>query len=331
MSVHYQHYKLVRRDRTHYGGDGSVEFLLFNLQEDPQEKENVISEYPEIAATLKRDLLEWYQNILDGGRAFSQPVYEVGNWQDRVSAINLDGALSMTGGVKKSDRSEFRFSGWETPGAAMTFKIDVLETGDYLVELGYDCDSNELGAEFVVFTEHDTAKIVVQNARNAISDTLHLPGGEQQLTIELAKFGAGKKTVEILNNLQVHRLATDTDKVLKNVGIVLSATGIEEQKFRFDYASSEFLLHGGRQDEPVIVPAGEEFTLKIFADNPELIQQVELYQDFDKIATLNQKPFQYNLSAPEDGYFTINAEITDIHGVKYVARVFINNEEKFQS
>jgi len=181
MSVHHKDHKLVRIDRSLSGEEGRIQHLLFNLADDPMEEKNLFESQPDLTFELDKSVVAWYDNIVKGGRAFPQAIYEVGNWQDRESAINLDAVKEIKGQVKKSERSEFRFDGWTDPGSSMMFEIDVVEDGQYAVELLYECNENPLGSQFRIYTQHGNGTLEITNRHSSISETFELPAGRQKL------------------------------------------------------------------------------------------------------------------------------------------------------
>lgn len=56
-----QNFKLVIHDQK----DGSFLKELFNLELDPGEKNNLISDYPQLAHELESTLKEWQQSVLE--------------------------------------------------------------------------------------------------------------------------------------------------------------------------------------------------------------------------------------------------------------------------
>ena len=329
ISVHYQDYKLIRNDRTLYSNTptNNINYRLFNLEEDPKEENNLIDKETEIANVLKKDIDDWYERIINTGRAFGQAIFEVGNWEERISGINPDAYYEKKGDVQY--QAIFRFGGWTKPGSSMTFDTDVVEEGDYLVHLHYQCEEENLGADFKVYSPYDTAFIEIMNENISVSDTLHLPAGRQKLTVELMNTGKGNKALSVLNYILVERLITPEDNaVLKNIGFELITNNIQSKKFYRDYASTEFLTRGGRQDDAFMLPALQNYTIKTLVDNPGQIDRMEVYKDFEKIESIENAPFNFNLSAPEKGSYTLNVSYISKSGVTNTVRAFIKADDK---
>jgi len=60
---YYMGSTILQDDWKFYQGHGLIEDALFNLKEDPLEKENVLKENPELATTLNRKLNRWLNDI----------------------------------------------------------------------------------------------------------------------------------------------------------------------------------------------------------------------------------------------------------------------------
>ena len=323
ISVHHKNYKLVRTDRSVYGSD-QVRFHLFDLASDPKETNNIYDQRPEIAGKLSSEIDQWYEQILNTGRAFGQAVFEVGNWEERATPINFDAVLAMKGSVKRSERSEFVFDNWVKPGSAMTFEIDVVEPGTYQVELLYNCDPSDFGSVFNVYTENDTAEVKIDHQSNSISGPLKLPAGRQLLTLELKKLGGGKEAAGGMRTLLVHRIPGPEDSaVLQNLGFTLESENISKKYFRQNDVAG-FRTRGSRQDELTEISQGNSIRIIPFADNTDQIETIEIFDDFQLLATSNNDPWTFSIDQMSKGKHTLNVEFTSKNGVKNSVRAYLH-------
>jgi hypothetical protein len=317
IALHYQDYKLIRVNNALYGGPDSVYYLLYDLAADPVEKNDILNETPEIEAQLIPEIESWYKDVLDGGRAFHQAVYEIGNREETITPINLDAVLELKGSVKRSENSTFRYDNWITTGSAMLFEIDVKEEGNYQVELGYSCDPSRLGSVFKAYTRYDTAIIRIDHPSSALSDTLLFPPGRQVLHVELVSLGQGDTGVDVMNHILVHRIpGKEETNILSNTGMKVFTGDDNQRTFHFSSATADFMF-GNRQENPLEVLLGEEVTILPFADNEDQIQQVELFLGFDRIETITKPPFSFSLTPENPGRFTINVEFTSVTGITH--------------
>ena len=322
MSVHYKDYKLIRSDRTLFGEEGVIKHALFNLLEDSKEENNLFNSLPEVASELDQSVVEWYDNIVKGGRAFPQAVYEVGNWEDRQSAINLDGVKEVKGSSMIDNPLSPRTKGWNEPGNSMMFEIDVVQEGKYIVELLYNCTENPLGSEFNVYTQHASGIVKIEDPRSAISEAVNLPAGRQQLTVEVKNI-TGQSAVDVMNMIIVNRIPGSGDMgVLQNPGFKSEAGNETIGEFGIYCGATDFMTHGGL-DETLQVKHGSTIRVVPFADNSSQIAEVEFFKDFETVGRKNNPPYEFEFTLDEKDNFTLNVEFTSKEGVKNAARVYL--------
>ena len=316
IAVYYKNYKLVRSNDALYGGVDSVYYELYDLDKDPMESENIVERDVNMSAQLIIEIENWYDQVLKNGRAFGQPVYEVGNWEEPNSPINVDGLRDVWGSLSEEKQVGFRIDNWTSINSGVNFEIDVKEQGVYKVELGYSCQEEDLGSEFRVYTEYDTASLIIGDIVSAVSEPLSLPKGRQLLYIELIELGKGSRGFDMLRKLVVHRIPEDSDaEVVRNPQMILSADVGQEEMYEQSSATADF-LYGINNLRTLEVKAGSVISVQINADNKEQIESVTLYRGFEKTETLMQSPFIFNLSADRTGKETLNVEILAKSGIK---------------
>ncbi len=324
IAVHYKNYKLVRSNNALYGGTDSVYYELYDLDKDPMESENIVEEDVDMAAQLIIEIENWYDSVLINGRAFGQPIYEVGNWEEPNSPINVDGLRDVWGSLVEARQVGFRVENWTSKNSGINYEIDVKEKGVYQVELGYSCQEQDLGSEFWIYTEYDTVSLFINDLESALSETLVLPAGRQVLHIELKDLGEGSKGFEVLRKIVVHRIPEDTDiKVLKNITLVLASEDGREEIFEHSAATTDF-LYGLNNRRALEVNTGSAVTVQLNADNIEQIETITLYQGFDKTETRAEAPFLFNIKADQPGKQTLNVEVLTKSGVETAVHGEIN-------
>ncbi len=326
ISVHHRNFKLIRTDRFHYGKD-TVEYELYDLDSDPFEKEDVAAKYPELLSKLKLSIDNWFTGIIAGGRSYRQAVYETGNWEERGTPVNLDAYVELGGTVRKNGQSDTRFNGWTTPGSLMVFNIDIVETGDYRVELFYDFKPDNPPAEYLIFTEYDTARLLIAQEYSSMSEMLRLPRGPQQLTIQLAEPGGKAEANGTLNRMIVHRIpGKDEPGVLRNLSFTLEADGKKSEHFTSGNDVADFMFKGGTRDELFRIPKTGKIKILPSADNPEDIAAIEVFKDFQKVAETRHFPFEAELPANRSDKFTLNVEFISKKGVRNSVRAYLTIE-----
>jgi len=321
IALHYKNYKMIRGNNALYGGADSVYYELYDLDKDPMESDNIVEKDVNISAQLIIELENWYNSVLKNGRAFGQAIYEVGNWEEPNSPINLDGARDVWGSLAEGNQVGFRISNWTSNNSGINFEIDVKEKGVYQVELGYSCQESDLGSEFKVYTEYDTASIFIHDVESSVSESLILPVGRQVLNIELIKLGQGLKGFDILRKLLVHRIPEEKDSgVLKNASMILKSADGTEIVFKHSSATADF-LHGETGRQVLEVKADTEVSIRTMADNEDQIETITLYLGFEEIEMKTEAPFAFSMLAVQPGRQTINLEllsetgiVTSVHG-----------------
>jgi len=320
-SVQYKDFKYIKKDNVLYGRD-TIEHFLFNLAEDRQETNNLAVSNPEMKNYLENASDEWYKDILATSRAFTHPVYSVGHWQERGSPINLDGASKISGTLKRNPGSGFYFTNWNKTGNALSFNIDVAQTGKYKIELLQQNSPENEGGALAVFTEYDTIRSVLSTGNSTFfDDTLFLPEGEQTLTVQLVETGQSGKALDWLNLLVVHRIPGEMDDVLRNAGISLQSPANAENQIVSPMQNATLYFMREYNDIVYSLKAGENFNVTPFADNPELIAQVDYFIDFEKVETIKSSPYNFKHHFEQPGSYTLNVEFTDKNGVKNSSRV----------
>lgn len=320
IALHYKNYKLIRGNNALYGGADSVYYELYDLEQDPMESTNIVREKAEMSAQLISEIENWYAGVLNNGRAFHQPVYEIGNWEEPNSPINIDGFRDLWGSLLETSQVGFRLTNWTIPYSGVNFDVDVKERGVYRVELGYACGENDLGAEFRIFTEYDTATLVIEAAGSAFSEELNLPAGPQTLNVELIKMGNGSVAMESLSRLTIQRLPEAGDKgVLRGSGMIIKNEGVEKKVWHSS-ATADF-LYGAKDDKPLEALPGTPISLMPFADNLDQVESVTLFLGFDKIETRIGPPYEFSIETDIPGRHTLNLEfrtksgtVTSVHG-----------------
>jgi arylsulfatase A-like enzyme len=325
ISAHYRQYKFIRHDRYHYGAD-SLRYELYDLEAGPGETENIYGRDTAVATRLRRAAESWFDDVLAGGRAYGQAVYEVGNWAETATPINPDAHLELIGDLTTRPQAEFRFSGWTSPGSGMTFRIDALEAGEYRVQLYYSGPEAPSAATLSVYTEYDTTLLVVDHPASALSGVLRLPAGLQTLGIGVLDPGAGGEAFATLDLVAVHRVPGPGDRVLRGHGFELFADGRSVGRFAADGAALEFMRRGGQQDQPVPVPAGARLRIEPYADNPEELAGIRVFVDFEQCAGVDEMPYAVEIEAPAGEKYTLNVEFISGSGARNAARAHLQTE-----
>ena len=134
VSVRTQRYRLDNK-----GG-------LFDMVEDPGQRREISKREPRIAAKLRAAVKAWQEKVL-GEMAKEPRPFTVGHPDYRYTQLPARDATAE-GGIKRSGKAPncSYFTNWTSLEGRITWDVDVLETGDYEVEMHYACPEADLGA-----------------------------------------------------------------------------------------------------------------------------------------------------------------------------------------
>ena len=140
---------------AHWGGRVSVRTPthrldhagnLFDLTTDPAQTTNVSDEQPALTARLKRAVSDWKAAVLPGITTDARP-FPVGHPSALFTQLPARDAHGR-GGIQRSNRypnSTF-FTNWKRPDDTIEWDVEVLEAGDFEVEIHYTCPAADVGA-----------------------------------------------------------------------------------------------------------------------------------------------------------------------------------------
>jgi len=313
MYVRHRNFKLIRLNHKLNGREG-IEYLLYDLDADEKEEHNIIHQHPKMANLLKDTLAAWYSDVLASDNAFKPATFNVGNWSERSTFINLDAIAGKMGTLKRDNGSGFEFSNWDTPGNSLSYNINVTEAGNYFIELIIDADDNDQGAILEVSTENDQTTIEVNNKERVQSGVLNLPKGEQILTIRLKSVASSGKAMNWKKNILMHRQPLKNDKeVIQNCS--LKAKCETQMLVVGHYAAPfEFCTNAGFYGQTMEAKKGEIIHLHFSVSHPGAVAKTQLFVNFKQQHSENGCLPEYSLKFDQEGLYTINAVYTNLNG-----------------
>ena len=316
LSVHHQDFKYVKVNHKLYRGNDSISYHLFDLRGDPKESHSRHRDYPDKIDIYSHYVQQWFDEILQSGRAFTPAEYQIGNWNEPEAFINLDGFSHISMGL---ERNGFSVKGWDRPGEAIGYDVNVLESGDYRVNLYYRPDPSSPSPIFKVFTQYDTVLCEQVEEGENQSLIMSLPQGRQRLYIQLAR-----GSIQQLNHLTVERIPLIRDQhVLRNVGFTLSDDAYStHSNFYQAHPVKMFRMMGGMPGAVFKLKPNGKLILEPFVDNPGECRKVRIFLDFMEIHASDQ-PTPLEMTAPANGRHSINVEFESLQGVKSIAHVDI--------
>lgn len=124
---------------------------LFDLQNDPGEKKNLVNEHPEIVERLRTEFVRWFDEVTEGVTYEPAPI-PVGDPAENPVEIQPSWAKW------EGKNIEYVFEGydwdtiegWREPGERATWNLDVLAAGIYEIELDYGCRPADAGGRLAI-------------------------------------------------------------------------------------------------------------------------------------------------------------------------------------
>lgn len=318
LSAHYREFKYIREDRWLLDGTDTVRHRLYNLKEDPAEKHDIAEDHPDVTGFLRRETEAWFDRMLQGGRAFQEATYVVGDWSERGTPINLDSAFAFEG-VSRAPSNAFTFTGWDSPGDTIRYHVDVLESGLYEVELNYRLKGAPTGARFAIRLGETEATAQIEHPRQSTSTAVRWPAGSAPLQIELTDLNGSEVAFDRLDLLVVRRLPAGERGIVEDAEMVLELPEGEPIVARRRDEAREFMAETPARVHAV--PLGDLLKVRLAAKNPEAIKRWRLFLGFEEIAASSDASAPLWIRLLEPGRVTLNASWTDVHGHENSARL----------
>ena len=209
-AVSDQRWKLMAQFGTN-ATPSSSGWRLFDLENDPGEKNNLIKKDPENAARLREEFVRWFKDVTDGidyapiripvGHSGKDPVEIEPSWAtwegDQIN-YTFDGYDWDT------------IDGWKEAGESATWRLDVLMAGTYQVSLSYGCRPLDAGGTLRLSSGEEEIEYVVEATTTAEqfgvfeAGTIELKEGEVEIRAEVV-FAPGKELMR-LNGIRLERL-----------------------------------------------------------------------------------------------------------------------------
>lgn len=321
LSAHYKQFKYIRKDDYMYGDkDADVVELLYNLKTDPLEQQDISGKRPGMVKRLRAATMDWFSGILESGRAYQEAIYPVGNISEGGTPINLDSRTRVLGTAKRSGPPGFVFGNWTEPGSGLEFDIDVVEAGQYQVELIYKADANQRGGRFRISADGSQTEATISASSSSLSKPFYLKKGRQNLTVELLSTGKTDAAIDTLQLLVVHRVADRSHNQLVNAGLKLRSRSNPDNKLILRPSGPSWDFMQGTFNDAVEMTVGDQLVLEPIAENEDDMTTVTAYLGFD--AVVAQVPAGKTIYIPitKPGKHTLNVVLTDKPGNTYTFR-----------
>jgi len=142
--VHFWKKLSVRTQRYRQDSDGN----LYDMIEDPGQRNPVNDQVPETAAELKKFAAKWRAEMVSHhGKEFDTRPFLIGHPDSKMTQILARDGTSK-GGIKRSSRypNDSYFFNWKSLKDSIEWNCEVGKSGTYKVELFYTCPVADVGS-----------------------------------------------------------------------------------------------------------------------------------------------------------------------------------------
>lgn len=230
-AVRTPQYRLVREIRGPGGGSkakpndkSASAWQLYDMLADPGEKQDLAGQLPAVVADLGQRYEAWYDDISSQGlRRFPIPV---GHAEENPVTLNAPQAF-FSGSLRFSAGPGFAhdwLTGWTDAASKVWFEIDVVQAGDYAVELRYACPAADAGSKIQLSASDAQLEATVPAAEAPVIPLAHRDerGRERYVNRRWASLPLGRVTLPAgRNTLTLQPLTCPGRQVLELKGVVL--------------------------------------------------------------------------------------------------------------
>ncbi|MCA9064529.1 MAG: sulfatase-like hydrolase/transferase [Planctomycetaceae bacterium] len=119
---------------------------LFDMENDPEQRNDVADQFPDVARQLQDEVRRYRQEVLDGYPDENRP-FILTHPDSAITQMPARDA-STTGNIQRSNRFPncSYFTNWTSTDEQITWNVDVQAEGEYDVELHYTCAAADVGS-----------------------------------------------------------------------------------------------------------------------------------------------------------------------------------------
>ena len=193
---------------------------LFDIQADPGQRTNLARKHPKVLAALQAEANRFRKDVIppDLGKVDDR-TFPLGSDEFKYTQIPARDATAV-GSLKRSNRFPncSYFTNWTTTEDRLTWEVEVMDPGEYTVEMYYACKAGDVGSTVQLSCGRSTvsAKVTIAHdppVRGAVEDrftrvesyvkdfrpmslgTIRLEEGKQTLTLRASDI-PGKEAFE---------------------------------------------------------------------------------------------------------------------------------------
>ena len=140
---------------------------LFDMESDPGQRTNIADEEPEITRIMVAAKEEWANSVLPELSMEKRPI-TLGHPDYVYTQIPARDATT-SGNIERSNRypNDSYFLNWSDTEDAITWDVDVLESGTFEVIIYYTCPEEDIGSTIELSMGNNTLSGVIQHAHDS--------------------------------------------------------------------------------------------------------------------------------------------------------------------
>ncbi|MBN28241.1 MAG: sulfatase [Alteromonadaceae bacterium] len=180
IGLRTEQYKLLLNpaaDRPQYP-QATKSYLLFDMQQDPLESHNIVTEKPVVAKSMISKLKAKFNEIHGDPASFRPPVYQITN---QASLINGFGPAATSVNVLSKPH---HLSNLRQPGDFARYHIDVMSAGNYHLYIQQD-NTDSAGLEISIELNEQKVTTELNGLENQLIGTLKLTPSDTEFTLEV--------------------------------------------------------------------------------------------------------------------------------------------------
>ncbi|NHE58214.1 arylsulfatase [Cyclobacterium plantarum] len=160
---------------SHWNGNTSVrtqryrldsEGRLYDMEADPGQSSDIAAEYPEIARQLGLAKTDWDEEMAAEFDGNARP-FTLGYPEATYTQMPARDA-EPHGNIKRSNRfpNDSFFTNWSSTQDSITWDVEVIEAGEFSVEVYYTCSEKNLGSRIQLSVGGDQVQAKVKKAHD---------------------------------------------------------------------------------------------------------------------------------------------------------------------
>jgi arylsulfatase A-like enzyme len=140
---------------------------LFDMVNDPGQTMDISSEKPEIMNQLSTALVQWKDEVLSELPETDTRTFPIGHPDYQFTQIPARDGIAH-GNIERSDNSPncTFFSNWTSTADQITWEAEVLEDGDFEVEVYYTCPPEDIGATIELSFNQENITATISTAHD---------------------------------------------------------------------------------------------------------------------------------------------------------------------